>query len=164
MIQSIDYPRMMKSAMTQVLAQALNTVAENGLPGDHHFVISFDTSNSKAILPGWLRVRHPNSMTIILQHWFENLNVSDSGFSVTLSFDGKPQDLYVPFEAISSFVDPGAKFGLQFKDVPSSTDKDAAAVKTLNKPITKPPTITRSSTRPADESKNVVSIDKFRKS
>lgn len=164
MCDTIDYNLMMTRAVLRVVSEALGQVAEHGLPGNHHFVITFSTNNPKLIMPEWLRARHPESMTIILQNWFENLAVSDDGFSVTLSFDGQPQDLYIPFEAINAFVDPGANFALQIKEVPPLAAKDEES------PVGAAPVKQIQAAQQIDEDKasdaekdNIVCIDQFRR-
>jgi len=107
---------MMHRAMQRLIADVLQDVAEQGLPGDHHFFITFDTRDSDVQMADWLRERYPEEMTIVIQHWFENLSVTPEGFHVTLNFGNAPEPLYIPFDALRTFVDPSVEFGLRFEN------------------------------------------------
>lgn len=105
----------MHRAMRELIANVLARVGREGLPGEHHFYVTFDTTRSGVDMPPRLAERHPDEMTIVLQHWFQDLTVSSKSFSVVLSFDNTPEKLTIPFDAITSFVDPSAEFGLRFQ-------------------------------------------------
>ncbi|TFL18522.1 SspB family protein [Jannaschia formosa] len=113
---SIDYGRLMHDAMRGLIAQLLRRVAEEGLPGEHHFFISFDTRHPGVEIADWLRDRYPEEMTIVLQHWFDGLEVTEDRFSVTLNFGDSPETLVVPLRALRTFVDPSVEFGLRFEE------------------------------------------------
>lgn len=115
MAKTIDYGNLMHRAMRGLIQSVLSDVAKTGLPGDHHFFITFDTSVSGVKMAGWLQDRYPDEMTLVLQHWFENLLVTDAGFSVTLNFGNNPENITVPFDAVRTFVDPSVEFGLRFE-------------------------------------------------
>ena len=108
----LPYERWIANALRHVVVQAIEHVALHGLPGGHHFYISFRTTYPGVVIPARLRAQYPEEMTIILQHQFWDLAVTDSGFEVGLSFGGIPEKLAVPFEAISGFFDPSVQFGL----------------------------------------------------
>lgn len=110
----IDFPGLIDHAMRDVVRKALDEVAARGLPGDHHFFISFKTDFPGVKISPVLKDRHPEEMTIVLQHQFWDLQVDDHKFSVTLSFNNVPEKLEVPFQALTAFADPSVKFGLQF--------------------------------------------------
>src|SRR6056297_2836187 len=152
MIRSIDYGTLMHRAMRGLIQEVLTGVAENGLPGAHHFFITFDTTHPDAELADWLRERYPSEMTVVIQHWFEALEVGDAGFGVTLNFGEAPERLYVPYEAIRTFVDPSVEFGLRF-ETQESDDEDEAA---RHEEVEEVDDAT-------GESGEVVSLDKFRK-
>jgi hypothetical protein len=116
MARGIDYGGMMHRAMQRLIADVLQAVANEGLPGDHHFFITFDTRDSGVEMADWLRERYPEEMTIVIQHWFENLEVTDEGFRITLNFGNSPEPLCVPFDALRTFVDPSVEFGLRFEN------------------------------------------------
>ena len=111
----LDYGSLMHRAMRRLIREVLEGVSEDGLPGEHHFFISFDTMHPDVEIADWLSDRYPEEMTVVLQHWFENLDVGEDGFSVTLNFGNQAEPLYVPYDAIRTFVDPSVEFGLRFE-------------------------------------------------
>jgi len=115
MSRTIDYGNLMHDAMRSLIRNVLLDIAANGLPGEHHFFITFDTSHPDAELADWLSDRYPNEMTVVIQHWFDNLEVTEDGFSITLNFGEAPEPLYIPYDAIRTFVDPSVEFGLRFE-------------------------------------------------
>lgn len=130
-VSEIDYGNLMHRAMRGLIRDVLNGVAENGLPGEHHFFITFDTSHPDSELADWLSDRYPEEMTVVMQHWYDNLEVGEDGFSVTLNFGDQPEPLYIPYDAIKTFVDPSVEFGLRFEtasqdedDLPPDSDPD----------------------------------------
>ncbi|KAA5605898.1 hypothetical protein F1188_08940 [Roseospira marina] len=115
---------MVESALRGVLRDALRVVeAQGGLPGEHHFYITFETTRPGVVIPDRLRAQHPQDMTIVLQNQFWDLRVFDDALEVTLSFNRKRERLRVPFSAVTAFADPHASFGLQFQ-TDLSTDSD----------------------------------------
>lgn len=120
----IDYGGMMHRAMQGLIADVLDGIAEHGLPGDHHFFITFDTRDEGVEMADWLRDRYPEEMTIVIQHWFDNLSVDDEGFNITLNFGNSPEPLRIPFDALRTFVDPSVEFGLRFETQESDEDDD----------------------------------------
>jgi hypothetical protein len=94
--------------------QALAQVAEHGLPGEHHFYVTFRTDHPGVVMPESLKERYPREMTIVLQHQFWDLQVGEDAFQVTLTFNNVSEQLSIPFEAIAAFADPSVRFGLQF--------------------------------------------------
>ena len=114
----------MHRAMRGLIQEVLTGVARDGLPGAHHFFITFDTTHPQARLADWLRQRYPLEMTVVMQHWYEGLDISNQGFSVTLNFGDAPERLYVPYDAIRTFVDPSVEFGLRFETQETESDAD----------------------------------------
>jgi len=114
---TIDYETLAQDAMRGVVRTVLKEAAKQGLPGEHHFYISFDTTASGVVLSKRLKDKYPHEMTIVLQHRFWDLSVADDGFEVKLTFDGIPERLVVPFAAIRVFFDPSVRYGLQFEDL-----------------------------------------------
>jgi hypothetical protein len=115
MAKTIKYGQLMHKALRQMLAEVLSQVAREGLPGEHHFFITFDTTHPGVVMSQGLRSRYPKEeMTIVMQEWFEDLAVMKDRFSVTLSFGGVPEPIVIPFEALKTFVDPSVEFGLRF--------------------------------------------------
>ncbi|AYF02001.1 hypothetical protein PY32053_02400 [Paracoccus yeei] len=125
MARGIDYGGMMHRAMQRLIADVLDAVAREGLPGDHHFFITFDTRDPDVEMADWLRERYPEEMTIVIQHWFDSLEVRPEGFTITLNFGDSPEPLYIPFDALRTFVDPSVEFGLRFEtQVEDDEDED----------------------------------------
>ncbi|MBL3575882.1 ClpXP protease specificity-enhancing factor SspB [Rhodovulum sulfidophilum] len=124
MSDRIEYGNLMHAAMRSLIRTVLSDVAADGLPGEHHFFITFDTTHPEAQLADWLRQRYPSEMTVVLQHWYDHLSVGDDGFSVTLNFGESPEPLFIPFDAIRTFVDPSVEFGLRFETQDSDKDED----------------------------------------
>lgn len=110
----IDYPALIDSAMRSVVRTAMRQVEQHGLPGDHHFFVSFLTNYPGVSMSDALKQRYPEEMTIVVQHQFWDMLVEDERFSITLSFSNVPEKLVIPFAALSAFADPSIKFGLQF--------------------------------------------------
>lgn len=154
MTRSIDYGNLMHRAMRGLIHEVLSDVAANGLPGKHHFFITFDTQHPDVEIADWLSDRYPGEMTIVLQHWFADLETSEEGFSVTLNFGDNPEPLYIPWDAIKTFVDPSVEFGLRFETQGAS----AAA-----EPEAPPPPDKPKGDGSGRGKAEVVSLDKFRK-
>lgn len=124
MARSIDYGNLMHRAMRGLIQTVLQDVAAHGLPGAHHFFITFDTAAPGVEMADWLRARYPEEMTVVIQHWFEDLKVTDQGFSITLNFGNQPEPLVIPFDAVRTFVDPSVEFGLRFESHLEEGDED----------------------------------------
>ncbi len=125
MAGTIDYGNLMHRAMRGLIQEVLEGVQQNGLPGAHHFFITFDTNHPEAALADWLKQRYPSEMTVVLQHWYDNLEVGDQGFGITLNFGDAPENLFVPYDAIQTFVDPSVEFGLRFEKHDSDDDDES---------------------------------------
>ena len=112
---NIDYDKIVEDTLRLVVKKTLQLVHEKGLPGDHHFYISFDSTFKDVKVPSELKAGEDNEIKIILQHQFWDLNIDAQKFSVVLSFNGKKKNISVPFNSITSFSDPSVGFSLQFK-------------------------------------------------
>ena len=156
MTRSIDYGNLMHRAMRGLIQEVLAGVAASGLPGKHHFFITFDTQHPDVEIADWLSDRYPGEMTIVIQHWFADLEAGDEGFSITLNFGDNPEPLYIPYDAIKTFVDPSVEFGLRFE-----TQSQAVAAE----PEVPPPggEKTKVEAKPERGEAQIVSLDKFRK-
>ena len=110
----LNYELLVEDALRSVVRSSLRIVENIGLPGETHFYISFITSYDGVELDDSLRAKHPEQMTIVIQHQYADLQVSDEHFSITLFFGGKPSPMIIPFQAVTSFNDPSVGFGLQF--------------------------------------------------
>jgi hypothetical protein len=178
----IRYDILAQDALRGVVRKVLSEVARTGLPGEHHFFVTFATRAPGVRISSRLLAQYPEEMTIVLQHQFWDLNVTEHAFEVGLSFNNVPERLLVPFTAIKAFADPSVQFGLQFEiaKVAPETDEEPVAAEPV-KPVAKVPTpepapapaplpVTAASesdeegeaetTAPAAE---VVSLDAFRK-
>lgn len=109
-----DYDELVQNALKGAIRKVLQHVADHGLPGEHHFYITFDTNAEGVHLPPHLKERYADDMTIVLQHRYWGLKVDEEQFELKLSFDGKPELLVIPFTSLIAFVDPSAQFALQF--------------------------------------------------
>lgn len=146
-MDGFNYEEMVQESLRNVVYDALNVAANEGLPGAHHFYICFKTDYPGVQLADYLRERHPEEMTIVVQHQYWGLEVDENGFYITLSFSDSQERLYIPFHALVSFMDPYAKFGLQFTPPPvmevmEDSDPETAAT---------------------EHKDNVVTLDSFRK-
>jgi len=139
MADHIRYDLLTQQALRGVVRDVLTETAKKGLVGDHHFYISFDTQAEGAKLSQRLRSQYPDEMTVILQHQFWDLTVSETSFEVGLSFGGIPERLTVPFDAINGFFDPSVQFGLQFEQMAEGQDNvSPAATAETPKPAAEP--------------------------
>jgi hypothetical protein len=145
------YDEMIEEALRGVVRRVLRHVAKDGLPGDHHFYLTFRTDADGVELDDALRTRWPREMTIVLQHQFWDLAVEADVFLVTLSFGEVPHRLRVPFAAITAFADPAVKFGLQFTQETAAADSDP------------PPGEATGDASAVGDANNVVALDKFRR-
>ncbi|MBC8793269.1 MAG: hypothetical protein C6Y20_16845 [Tagaea sp. CACIAM 22H2] len=150
---------MMENALRGVVREALETAAATGLPGEHHFYITFRTEFPEVDIPARLKQRHPDEMTIVLQHQFWDLKVDADRFGVTLSFDRVHERLTVPYAAITAFVDPSVQFGLQFPASTPAPKAEPAPAKEVAKSDTK----SDSAEPTPDSGARVVALDAFRK-
>ena len=185
-VDHIRYDLLTQEALRSVLRRVLQD-AQSGLPGDHHFYISFNTGAPGVRLSKRLRAQYPEEMTIVLQHQFRNLTVNEQAFEVGLSFSGVSEHLVVPFEAIKRFFDPSVQFGLQFETMgateegaqgaapaPADTEKapakpvpvakQAAPAQAGSTPAAKPERAAEGDGPPkGDAGAEVVRLDRFRK-
>lgn len=159
MSDTIDYGTLMHDAMRSLIQKVLQDVAKSGLPGNHHFFITFDTSHPDAQLADWLRERYPSEMTVVIQHWFDGLDVGDDGFAITLNFGDAPEPLFIPYNAIATFVDPSVEFGLRFE---TSEDEDGEDMDQGGiEDVAEAPM--QEEAEPEKREADVVSLDHFRK-
>lgn len=143
----IDYPDLLRRALLTLVREVLQRVAEEGFPGEHHAYINFRTDHPEVLMPRHLRQTHPQEMTIVLQHQFWELEAEEEEFSVTLRFDGRPARFTIPYDALRSFVDPAASFGLKFEPADGDGEMGGAEMEEEETEETPP---------------NVVRLDRFR--
>ncbi|MEK9968475.1 MAG: ClpXP protease specificity-enhancing factor SspB [Ferrovibrio sp.] len=123
----LDYNQLVETALRGAVREALKRVAEFGLPGNHHFYITFRTDQPGVELPDYLHERYPEEMTIVLQHQYWGLEAHEDWFQVTLSFNKVPERLVIPYAAITAFADPSVQFGLQFRVTPNAETRPSMA-------------------------------------
>jgi uncharacterized protein len=164
------YDLLAQEALRGVVRSALRKVARSGrLPGEHHFYIAFETRHPRVRISERLLKKYPREMTIVVQHQFWNLLVTDDEFEVELSFDNIPEKLVIPFNAVKGFLDPSVQFGLQFETVVAPAETESAgdsAVETAAKPVANPAAAEPGAVEleeSAAEKPKVVSLDSFRK-
>ena len=154
MADEIDYGNLMHNAMRSLIQDVLADVKINGLPGEHHFFITFDTNHAEVEMAPWLKERYPTEITVVMQHWYDDLEVRDDGFSVTLNFGDTPEHLVIPYGAILTFVDHSVEFGLRFESSEEEDSNDEPAVFSSED----------ADIKKADmETGQIVSLDSFRK-
>ena len=149
MTYEINYDKLMEQALKHVVIEALRIASDEGLPGEHHFYISFKTNHPDVRMSSDLLNQYPEDMTIVLQHQFANLMLSENYFEVDLSFSNIPHTLRIPYDAITYFADPHARFALSFAQSEVVSDKTSSRAEPLKKA--------------SGETAEVVSIDAFRK-
>jgi hypothetical protein len=172
------YDALVDDALRSVVRRVLTQVAEKGLPGSHHFYISFRSTDPGVVLPDYLRAKYPEEMTVVLQHQYWDLIVAPDHFEVTVSFNKQQERIRVPFAALSAFVDPSVRFGLQFdrKDKAEGEKAEAPAAPTALPPAEKRPPLpgpaaeatpdgapADGEAKPDDGASKVVKLDSFRK-
>ena len=145
-VDHIRYDILAQEALRGVVHKVLVDAAKNGLPGEHHFYISFDTRAEGVRLSPRMLAQYPEEMTVVLQHQFWDLVVTDEGFEVGVSFGGIPERLNVPFAAVKGFFDPSVQFGLQFEEIGDAAAADSEDAK-LPRARTAAPRAPRRSTR-----------------
>ena len=120
----LRYDRMVEEALRGVVRETMREVEKHGLPADHHFYVTFDTTYPGVEIPEYLTSRYPSEMTIVLQHQFYGLKITQKDFCVTLSFNNTPERLVIPFNSIRIFADPSVSFALQFEGPDDEYDDD----------------------------------------
>ncbi|MDO9501958.1 SspB family protein [Falsiroseomonas sp.] len=151
----IPYERWTDDALREVVIRAIELAASSGLPGEHHYYITFRTDHPGTRVPGHLKARYPQEMTVVLQHQYEGLAVDRAGgsFTVRLHFGGVPSTLVIPFVALTGFADPAVRFGLRFQPTQDAVAEEPAEAEPEQ------PAIPATPEAPAQ----VVSLDAFRR-
>ena len=159
MTDTLDYGSLMHRAMRGLIFNVLEQVRDHGLPGNHHFFITFDTTHPDVQLADWLKDRYPAEMTVVIQHWFDNLVVREDGFSITLNFGDQPEPIQIPFDAIQTFVDPSVEFGLRFENQDMDEIEEEAEADEAEPSAE----ATETSDEEPRQEAEVVSLDQFRR-
>ena len=159
--QIFKYDMLVEEALRGVVRKSLRQAAAHGLPGNHHFYITFKTRHPEVAVPPYLTEKYPDEMTIVLQYQFWGLEVREDNFEVMLSFNDKRERLFIPFVALTGFADPSVKFGLQFQF--SEESAPGLATDDFGPQLDVEQQKTGDDTSPASTSGEVVSLDHFRK-
>ena len=151
MADQLNYKELMQASLRTLVKNVMEIIENGGLPGEHHFYITFNTMHPSVKISEWLMDKHPKEMTIVIQNWFEDLSVSDDSFKITLNFGDQLEELKIPFLSIISFVDPSVEFGLKFdndeeKERQTAKEAEMVAVESEDK-----------------NEAEIVSLDSFRK-
>lgn len=154
----INYPLLIDQAMRGVVRDVLRLVQSTGLPGNHHFYVSYSTLHPGVRMSEQLRAKYPKEITIVIQHQFWDFKVEDQQFHVTLSFGGVPEKLTIPFAALTAFADPSIKFGLQFQQS-EMFENDSAMSAKIEEPISADVVFDAA----ASSEDKIISLDAFRK-
>jgi len=155
----IQYDAMVQTALLSVVRDVLHNASKDGLPGEHHFYLTFSTTHPEVSIPAYLKERYPEEMTIVVQNQFADLVVDEAHFELSLSFSGKLEHLYIPFVALEGFFDPSVDFGLHFNASDPNNDHsdDLPAI------VEAASDINPAADKPDDNDNNVVALDTFRK-
>jgi hypothetical protein len=157
---SLDYAAFVDTGMRGVVREILRQVERTGLPGQHHFFISYRTDFPGVMMSDGLRSKYPEEITIVLQHQYWDMRVEEDLFRVSLSFSNIPEKLVVPFQALTGFADPSTKFGLQFHHhYPDTQDETSPAGGSLNALAA----IAETEIELPQESAKIITLDAFRK-
>ena len=171
--QYFDYDEMIQDALKGVVVKILEDVSDNGLKGDHHYYVAFNTKCEGVKLPPSLIARYPDEMTIVIQHRYWGLNIQAEYFEIGLSFDQKPELLTIPYAALIGFVDPSAQFALQFEYGEETASNDTGLESDAEEEIAIKPDVKNiainkkpseeQNTSIEEEASKVVTLDAFRK-
>jgi hypothetical protein len=159
----LRYDMMVESALRHVVFDTLKMVAERGLPGSHHFYISFLTEYPGVQIPSYLHEQYPKEMTIVLQYQYYGLVVSEQSFSATLSFNNVKERLTIPLAAITTFADPSVNFALQFQTIEEGEEDDILETGQDGIEPEKKAPATAQGTKDKEEKGVVINLDQFRK-
>ena len=153
----MNYKVLIENAMLNMVRDILKKISKDGLPKNHHFLITFFSSSKGVIIPDWMKEKYPDKMTIIIRNWFENLIVSEKQFEISLNFNNNVERLIIPFNSIELFADPSVDFAISFNQVnsiqKSETENDKEANNKIN---TKTDELSK-------KSKNVIDLKNFKK-
>jgi len=154
----IKYDEMVQAALIGVVRDILIDTKKNGLPGEHHFYITFQTTHPDVKIPVYLKERYEEDMTIVMQNQFWDLLIDDDHFEISLSFNRNKEHLYIPFDALLGFFDPSVDFGLHFNSDVDTPIEVSDAAEYEEKPI-----IEEVSKDSSEDKDNIVTLDTFRK-
>jgi hypothetical protein len=164
MTNIIDYKMIMHSASLGAIKHILLDVSKNGLPGEHHFYITFDMENAGVETSSSVKEQYPDEMTIVIQNWYDGFVVTEEEFCITLNFGNIRETMKIPFSSIKSFVDPSVEFGLSFDSQLDVKALSSIEVRTDNDDAFEPNPALENGRPLEKKSGEVVSLESFRKS
>ncbi len=153
----INYKVLIETAMLNMVRDILKKVSKDGLPKNHHFLITFFSNSKGVIIPDWMKEKYPDKMTIIIRNWFENLYVSEQKFEISLNFNNTVERLIIPFNSIELFADPSVDFAISFNQVNSIKSSETKPDKEANNRIN------LKKDELSKKSKNVIDLKNFKK-
>ena len=153
----MNYKALIENAMLNMVRDILKKISKDGLPKNHHFLITFSSRPKGVIIPDWMKEKYPDKMTIIIRNWFENLNVTDKKFEISLNFNNNVERLTIPFNSLELFADPSVDFAISFNQVNSMPSSKTEGEKEPNDQI--------DSKKEAlsEKNKNVINLKNFKK-
>ena len=113
----INYKALIENAMLGMVKDILKGISKRGLPKNHHFLITFSSNSKGVVIPDWMKDKYPEKMTIIIRNWFENLNVTEKKFEISLNFNNSVEHLIIPFSSLELFADPSVDFAISFNQI-----------------------------------------------
>ena len=150
----INYKALIEDAMLTMVKDILKEISKNGLPKNHHFLITFFSNSKGVVIPDWMKEKYPDKMTIIIRNWFENLDVSEKKFEISLNFNNTVERLTIPFSSVELFADPSVDFAISFNQATKMSDTESErSDKNTNKKKT---TLNK-------KNKNVIDLKNFKK-
>ena len=152
----MNYKVLIEDAMLNMVRDILKKISKDGLPKKHHFLITFSSRTKGVIIPDWMKEKYPDKMTIIIRNWFENLNVTDKKFEISLNFNNNVERLTVPFNSLELFADPSVDFAISFNQFNSMLSKAEVDKETSNQIATKKEALSK-------KSENVIDLKNFKK-
>ena len=152
----MNYKVLIEDAMLNMVRDILKKISKDGLPKKHHFLITFSSRTKGVIIPDWMKEKYPDKMTIIIRNWFENLNVTDKKFEISLNFNNNVERLTVPFNSLELFADPSVDFAISFNQFNSMLSKTEVDKETSDQIATKKEALSK-------KSENVIDLKNFKK-
>ena len=152
----MNYKVLIEDAMLNMVRDILKKISKDGLPKKHHFLITFSSRTKGVIIPDWMKEKYPDKMTIIIRNWFENLNVTDKKFEISLNFNNNVERLTVPFNSLELFADPSVDFAISFNQFNSMLSKPEVDKEASDQIATKKEALSQ-------KSKNVIDLKNFKK-
>ena len=121
----INYKSLIETAMLNMVRDILKKISQTGLPKNHHFLITFFSNSKGVVIPDWMKEKYPDKMTIIIRNWFENLNVTEKKFQISLNFNNTVENLTIPFSSLELFADPSVDFAISFNQINNFSNNEA---------------------------------------